>query len=245
MTAAGCASIRVGDRACVRGTDDVAGIDQPHADAPVARRRDGGVVELGLRRLDRRVIGIERGGQLIDLALLQIDVLLGLEALERQRLEAREILLRRTEQRLVLGLFRLGLIERSLEQARVDPGEHVALLDVLPLGERHLLQFSVDLGVDAHARYRLHRAETGEVDRHVLPGRDRHADRNRGTAGSTRGTPGIGSFGAATVPVNGTAAGHDDGDDQDGDPADPTPLAANHRAPSLGGLYHQEISYVR
>src|SRR5262249_11897093 len=78
------------DRALIGRAHQVAGIDQADADAAVGRRRDGGVVELGLCGLDRGVIGGNRRLGLVDLGLLLIDVLLRLEALERKRLEALE-----------------------------------------------------------------------------------------------------------------------------------------------------------
>jgi len=51
--------------------------------------------------------------------------------------------------RLVLRLLGLGLVERGLEQARIDLGEDIALVDMLAFGEQHLLQLAVDLGMDA------------------------------------------------------------------------------------------------
>ena len=68
--------------------DDIAGIDQAHAHAAVARRGDGGVVELGLRGLDRRLVGGDRGLELIDLGLLLVDDLLRCDVREHQRLRS-------------------------------------------------------------------------------------------------------------------------------------------------------------
>ena len=136
-------------RARVGGVHDVARVDQAHAHAAVARRDDVGVVELGLRGLDRGLVGRDRRLELIDLGLLLVDVLLGLEVLLRQRLEADEILFGAIRAGLVLRLLGLGLVERGLEQARIDLGQHVALLDALAFGEQHLLQLAVDLRVDA------------------------------------------------------------------------------------------------
>ena len=118
------------------------------------------------------------GLELIDLGLLLVDDLLRRDVREHQRLRTREVFLGRGELGLVLRLLGLGLVERGLEQARIDLGEHVALLDVLPLGEQHLLQLAVDLRMDADGKGSLHRAESGEVDRHVLPAHDRDAHRD-------------------------------------------------------------------
>ena len=38
------------------------------------------------------------------------------------------------------------------EQARIDHGEHVALLYPLPFGEQHLSQLTVDLGSDTDGK---------------------------------------------------------------------------------------------
>jgi hypothetical protein len=46
---------------------------------------------------------------------------------------------------------------------------------------------------------------------------------------------------AAAVPINGAAAAHDEGDDQDRNSADPTPLAANYRAPHWAGCITKKL----
>src|SRR5579883_166048 len=147
--------------------DEVAGIDQPYAHASIARRRDHGAIELDLRGFDRRIVARHRGRELIDLALLQIEVLLGGEALVGERAQARQVLLSGEELRLVLALLGPSLIERRLEQARVDGGENVALVDTLPLGEPHVLQLAVDLAADRNAHGGLYGAEPAQINRHV------------------------------------------------------------------------------
>ena len=61
--------------------NDVAEINLAEADDAVDWRDDGRVVELGLRRFDSALVGIERCLELVDLGLLQVDVLLCLEIL--------------------------------------------------------------------------------------------------------------------------------------------------------------------
>ena len=108
---------------------------------------------------------------------------------------------------LVLRLLGLGLVERGLEQARVDLGQHVALLDVLAFGEQHLLQLAVDLRMDADGERRLHGAEPGQIDRHVLPADDGDAHRHARSCGSTCGVRR--SRPLRAVPVNGCSSRQD------------------------------------
>ena len=68
----------------------VSRVDEPDSDAPVAGRRDRGVVELGLRGFDRGDVGGDRGLELIDLGLVQVDLLLRSVIFLRQRLGADE-----------------------------------------------------------------------------------------------------------------------------------------------------------
>jgi hypothetical protein len=119
--------------------DDISGVHEAHAHSPITRRGDDGVLEIGLRGLDHRVVGRDRGLELVDLALLLVDDLLRGDVRLHQGLGAREIFTRRDEHCLVLRLFGLGVVERRLEQARIDQGQHVAFLDMLTLGEQHLL----------------------------------------------------------------------------------------------------------
>ena len=133
--------------------------------------------------MDRRLVGGHRGLELIDLGLLLVDDLLRGDVREHQRLRAREVFLGRGELGLVLGLLGLGLVERGLEQARVDLRQHVALLDVLAFGEQHLLQLAVDLRMNADGERRLHGTEPGQVDRHVLPADDGDAHRHARSCG--------------------------------------------------------------
>jgi hypothetical protein len=197
--------------------DDISGVHEAHAHSPITRRGDDGVLEIGLRGLDHRVVGRDRGLELVDLALLLVDDLLRGDVRLHQGLGAREIFTRRDEHCLVLRLFGLGVVERRLEQARIDQGQHVAFLDMLTLGEQHLLQLAVDLRVDANGQRALHRAEPGQVDRHILPADDGDA---HGHACACRRTGRMSSSRALSpMPIGGAAdrqhcnAGCDQDDD--------------------------------
>ncbi len=85
--------------------DDVADVDLAKADDAVDRCRDRRVSELGLRRLDGALIGVDRGFEMIDLGLLQVDVLLRIEILGLQGGEPRKILLGVDQLRLIVGVL--------------------------------------------------------------------------------------------------------------------------------------------
>ena len=137
------------ERIDVIGVDDVADIDLTEADHAVDRRRNGGVIELGLRRLDGGLIGVDRRLCRVDFGLLGIDVLQRLGVPQHQRLEPRQVLLGVDQLRLVLALLGYGLIERGLEWRRIDFRQHVAFADVLALTEIDRDDLAVDLGADA------------------------------------------------------------------------------------------------
>ena len=147
---------------------------------PSFGRHDIGVVEIGLRGLDGRVVGGDRRLGLIDLGLLQVDVLLGFGVLEHERLEPGEVLHGGDQRRFIQRFVRFGGVERGLIEPRIDLGQDIAAADALAFLEEHLLQLAVDLGVDADSEQRLHRAEPGEIDRHVLTGGGGDADRHGG-----------------------------------------------------------------
>src|SRR5262249_46957351 len=94
--------------------------------------------------------------------------------------------------------------------------QHVAPLDMLAFGEQHLLHDAVDLGMDRDGKRGLHRAQTGDVNRHILAGRDCDPDRNRGPPGRGCGANWFGS--RNTVPVQ-TATCQDGERDADHDDA--------------------------
>jgi hypothetical protein len=82
---------------------------------------------------------------------------------------------------------------------------------VLAFGEQHLLHDAVDLRMDRDRERGLRGAETGDVDRNVLSGRDRDVDRHR-PAGRERGAGGFGP--RCPIPVD-AAARQDDKDGGD------------------------------
>src|SRR5579885_2436318 len=64
----------------------------------------------------------------------------------------------------VAGELPFGLRELDLERPRVDLGQEIALVDVLPLRERHLHQLAVDAAAHGDGVERRDAAEAAEVD---------------------------------------------------------------------------------
>ncbi len=156
------------DSARIRGVDNVADIDQPKSRAPIDRRLDLGVIKLGLRALDRGLIGLHGRGELPGLSFRRVEVL-SIDHLFLQQVGiARERRLRVCELGLVLSFFANCLIKRFLKWARIDLSQQVAGFDVLTFLEEHLLQFPINARVDGHRVERLHRSEPLEINRHIL-----------------------------------------------------------------------------
>src|SRR6516225_11738436 len=139
--------------------NDVADIKLAEADHAVDRRGYRRIIELGLSSLDGGLIGVDGRFGRIDLGLLQIDVLLGLETLERQGLKSRQVLLRCDQLRFVLALFCDRLVERGFEWRRIDLGERVALMHLLALAEIDRDDLAVDLSADGDRVKRLDRSQ--------------------------------------------------------------------------------------
>jgi hypothetical protein len=205
------------DGFCVVGVHEVARIDEANPDASVAWCRDGRKIKLGLCGFDQGLVGLDGRLELIGPGLLLINELLGRDVLHHQCLGAHEVLIGGTQHRHILRLLRLGLVERGLEQARIDPRQHVTHFYVLAFGEQHLLHDAVDLGMDRDRERGLCGAETGHIDRHVLPGRNRNVDRHspaRRERGAGRRRP------RRPIPVHAAARDHDKDDrDRDNDTA--------------------------
>ncbi len=129
---------------------------------------------------DGGIIRIDHRFRLVDLSLLLVEILLGLEILQRQFLKPREILLRGDEVGLILRALGLGLIECGLEQARIDLGERIALRDALSFREQDFLEFAVDLRVQGDRARRQDGPETAGEDRQCLTIEGRNFDLNAG-----------------------------------------------------------------
>ena len=175
------------ERIDIGGVDDVADVDLAKADDAVDRCYDRRIGELSLRRLDGALVGVDRGLEMIDLGLLQIDVLLRIEILGLQGGEARKILLRIDQLRLIVRFLGDGLIEDGFERRRIDPRQHVALAHLLALAEVDGNQLAGDLGADGDGVVGRHGAERVVIDRDVVLGRFGDRDRHHRRAGDRGG----------------------------------------------------------
>ncbi len=166
---------------------DVAGIDQPGAGAPVDRRADAAVVELHLRHVDGGLVGLDAGFQLRHQGFLGVQLLRGGGPGFDEPAVTIEVETGIVEQRLILGLVGLRLLQRRRVRRRVDLDQHVAGVHVLALGKVDLDDLAVDPRAYQHAVQGLHGAEPGELDRNIgaldLAGHHRNGGRGGARAG--------------------------------------------------------------
>ena len=174
-------------RGVVRRVHDVALVDLPDADAALQRRADRGVVELGLRVADLRVVRGDLGAVRIDRGLLVFQLLAAGEILLRELGVAREVQDRALQVRLILEPLRLLLGKLRLVGAGIDDRQRIAGLDVLPLGEQDFDDLAVHPRFDCDGVVGLHRADPAQEDRHIVGLHARNNHRHR------RGRIGLGS----------------------------------------------------
>ena len=188
---------------------------RPKAGAARNRRRDGRVVELRPRGVDRRGVGGDRGGELQHrahsacraAAWWRSPAWRAWRSASRSSLGVGEI-------GLVLRFLGHRLLERGLEGPRIDLGEQVALLDHLAFLEGDLHDLAVDPGADHNGVVGLDLADALKDDREIgaLDRRDGDDDR-RGArafaaAGSSRRGRGLSGRGPdLVVQLMGESAG--------------------------------------
>lgn len=147
------------DPAGIAGVHQIARIDLPQTHDALDRRRDVTKAQVQLCRFHRRVVPRDRRKQMIYQRLLGVDLLTRCKIPLRQRAVARQVLPGVDKVRLVLAFLRRRRVERGLERPRIDHRQHVALLHLLPLGRRHLVQGAVNACPHQNRIERLHRSE--------------------------------------------------------------------------------------
>ena len=147
---------------------DVARVDLTQAGAARERRRDLGVTEGRLCVVDGRLIGLHQRFELGDGRLLGICLLCGASLRGGELLVAFQVDPRVRKLRRVLRLLGDSLIVLRLIDDRIDLGEYVTCLDVLPFDEIDLQQFAVHLCAHGHGVQCPHHADAIEINRHVL-----------------------------------------------------------------------------
>ena len=165
----------------VVGLDRRAGENQPGANHTRNRSANLGVGALQSCDIDRRLactqISLCRGFIGPDI----IDLLIGNETPVLEREVARRIGSRLGEQRFVAPGSRLRLRQSCGEVGRVHPDEQVALIHVLPLGEEHGRDLTINPRLQRHALISLGPPNHLQAHRNIL--RDglsrRHWNRRR------------------------------------------------------------------
>ena len=158
---------------------DVAGVHLPQADAPGDRCGDAAIDEVELGALDRRLIALDRGLDLLHRRHLGVELLLGDRILLAEDLVALEVDLGVFQGRLVASLLSLRLHQLHLEGARIELGEQIALVHQLPFAKVDAQQLPVDAALDRRGVERGDVAQAGQIDRDVADLCRRHDDRHR------------------------------------------------------------------
>ena len=155
------------DPRCIGGLDDIAFIDQANARAPGDGCDHVGVGEDGPRIVDGGLVELELGFELGDHRFLRVELLFVDSIGDSQPGVTLEIKAGICELCFVLRLLRDGLVVCSLVGDRVDLGQHVPLVDVLPFPERNLDELAVHLGAYRDRIERLCGAYAVEIDGNI------------------------------------------------------------------------------
>ena len=163
----------------VAGLHDIARRNQDAADAPVDRRADGGIVEIEPGELDLGLAGADGGGKGADLRPGIIHLGLWRIALRRQILQPLHIGHRLGMARAVAGEDGLRFLQLRLQRPRIEPEQHVALVDGLPFPDQRREQLALYPRLDGDGRAGLDGADAIQMDRQVALYRRRGLDRHR------------------------------------------------------------------
>ena len=172
----------------VRDFDQIADIELVEADTTIDRRADDTIAKIDLRSLDHGVVGSDRRGLLVNRRLLIVYLLNRREIALREGLIPLQVEGCTLHLRSVLIPLGHRLIKGCLIGTRINLGDDVAFVDLLPLVCRQRDERPVHLRADLHHVERLHSAEPLQVNRHVLLlcFRSRHGDKLlRGRSGRT------------------------------------------------------------
>ena len=147
--------------------DHVAEVGLAQAQATRDGGRDPGIAQLQLGRIDLTLIGRHRTLQLAHQRGLGIDLLAGNRVLGLQFLVALQIELRILELGLIACQRALHLRQRGSKAARVDLGQQLAGLDLVPLLEVQLEQLARNLGAHHGRGTCIHGADGAHEHAHV------------------------------------------------------------------------------
>ncbi len=154
------------------------GLHRARLDDARERSAHRGVAEVELRDPERLLRGVAVGLGAGDARRVLLDLLAGHEPGVRLdgSLAPRELGLRGRVRGDGLGEGRLGLVDRDVVALDLDEDERVALLDRLPLDERHLVDRARHARGDLHLLERVDAARRDDVVPHLAhdDGRDLH-----------------------------------------------------------------------
>ena len=124
------------------------------------------------------MVGVDRGDQLVHQCLLRVVLLLGDAFISQHVGIALQVHARVGDQRFVLTFLGHSLRQYCVERVGVNLRQQVALMHVLPLGESNLINLPVHPGAHGDGVERLHVADAGQIDRHILLGDGAGDDRD-------------------------------------------------------------------
>ena len=166
---------------------EVAFIDCANTDAAGDRGANLRVGKLYLRGINRGLVALGGGFQLVDQGLLLVVGLLGNAVIDAEQFVAFEVDLGDLQLRLAFAELGAGLVEAGADRAVVDGGEQVACFDQLTFLDEDFGEDAVDLGAYDHAVQGQHRADAAGVAGDVFFADGDHSHRDGGRGGEFGG----------------------------------------------------------
>src|SRR5215467_12265080 len=166
---------------------DISGIHLPQTDASRDRRRYPRVYQLKLRSLDKALIGLHRGLELVHQGSLSIELLLRNGILAIQDCVPLEIDSCVCQSRLVTLQLSLRLQKLYLERSWIDLGDNIIGGNHLTFLDADTHQLTVHTRPHGNCLERRDSAETNQIDRLVPYLRYGRHNRYRGRAGRLSG----------------------------------------------------------
>ena len=166
---------------------DISGVHLPETDPSRYRRRNPRVHQLKLRGLDKALIGLHRGFELVHQGNLGIELLFRNGILAIEDCVPLEIDFCVCQSRLVPLQLSLRLQKLYLERSRIDLGDNIIGGNHLTFLDADTHQLTVHTRPHGNCLERRDSAETNQIDRLVPDPRYSRHHRYRGRAGRLSG----------------------------------------------------------